>query len=111
MHRGPTLRSRFRERERSGGKVEGRQRYPTEQLAITRAPPQPTGDHEMNHQIQIIIERKHDALAKTVERTDVLALDLREGRVDRPKHEGAESARTLDRLAHDAGSQRFEICE
>src|SRR5687768_11470942 len=111
MNRGAALGPGLRERERSGWEVECRERYPPKELSAARPPAQTAGDHEMNHEIQIVLEREHDSLAKAIERAYTFAFDLYERRLDRSKHKGAENPRVLYALTDHPWCQRLEIGE
>src|SRR5688572_7976467 len=83
MNRGAPLGPGFGERERSARKLERRQGDLPEELSIACAPPEPPRDHEVNHEMEIILEHEEDSLPETVERAHAFAFDLGKRRIDR----------------------------
>src|SRR5919108_2849663 len=111
MKRRAPLSARFSERERPCRKVKRCQRDPSEELATARTPAQPAGDHQMNDEVEIVVERERDAFADTVDRADTSTLDLRKRRIHRAQYEGADDLCLLDRLIDESRPERFEVGE
>src|SRR5437763_2030602 len=74
VKRGTLLRSRLGERECTGGKLEQREGESRRRLLTTREPAQPPGDHEVEHEKELVLEREHDALAHPAHAAHALSL-------------------------------------
>jgi hypothetical protein len=87
----PLLRPGLAHRERPAVELEDRLR-----AALGRLPMQPPGDHEVQLEEEVVGELEDDPLADAADVARPLSFDGLQGRVDRPKQEGA---------AHDDAAQ------
>ena len=67
-----------------------------------RQPAQSAGDHQVQHQKQLVFEREHDALAQPAHAGNALALGVGDRRQRGAQHEEADKADVLEALAGDA---------
>jgi len=72
-------------------------------------PVQPAGDHQMQHQKEIILERHDDPLADAAIPRDSFAVGFRQWRVNRPHQKGMCDAYLPETLADGSLLQRFDI--
>ena len=88
---GALLGARLGEEEPTGVELEHRQRAAPGHLPLRRAPPEPAGDHEVDHEEAFPLEREHDPLAESLDPRDTRAHE----RIDRRRH-GTHEEGTLD---------------
>ena len=74
-----------------------------------RLPVQAPGDHQMDDDEPLVLERDHHALAETPHAGDGAAEDVAEGRVHRAQDERRGQAQRLEARAADALAQRFHV--
>src|SRR4051812_47124161 len=64
MERCTLARASFREREHAAREGEGREEDPRRRLGIALEPAEPPGDHQVEYEKTLVLEREHDALAE-----------------------------------------------
>lgn len=74
-----------------------------------RAPPQTSGNHQVDDEKQIGAEFQHDALADTPNAGHRLAVDRFERWIDGAEDEGAKELQALETMANDEPLERLEI--
>ena len=77
------LRAGLGEQQRARVELERRERERAGQLRARRVPLQPAGDHQVDHDEQLALERDHDALAEPLDASTTPSLRLRRA-ADRP---------------------------
>ena len=70
---------------------------------------QSSGNHEMNHQPQVIVQTDGHAFANPPQFANLAALDIAERRYRGTKHEGASHPDSLQSSAHDSRSERRQV--
>ena len=106
MERRALLGVGFRQHQRAVGEIECRQPQLPRQRRACLPPVEPPGDHQMQHQIELIIEVKHDALAEPRQLAHRQPFEGFQRRIDGPQQERAAEPNALQLLADDARFQR-----
>ena len=83
-------------------KVERREPHPARRARAGRAPVKPAGDHQVDDDEQLTLEREDDALPQAAEPHHGPALDLGHRRIDRAEDERARQTEPLERPPEDA---------
>jgi len=73
------------------------------------APVQAPGNHQVQHQLEILLHAEGDALADAPKPLHGLALHSLEGRLGGAQKEGARDADTFERLVEDAPLEGFNV--
>jgi len=94
----------FREHERAGGKIERCEIVAPAELCVRRPPMQSSGDHQMEHEPQVVVEADRDALADAPQLAHGASLHARERRVGGAQQEDARDAYPFERLTDDTCS-------
>ena len=79
------------------------------QLRAPRLPVQPAGDHQVEDEEEVVVEREDDALAEPRDASDHLPLDRAERRRRRSHQKRADQPNAVDRLADDPRGKRFDV--
>ena len=96
------LRARLGEEEAAVREVEGRQRVLGRELDAGGLPVEPPGDHQVQHQPQLVVQPQGDPLADAADLPDGLAARRIERRIEGPDEERAVDPDPLETLADDA---------
>jgi hypothetical protein len=111
VKRSATLRARLGEQKGSVREVHGQEADLAGHLAAWRFPLEAAGNHQVEHQEDVLVELHHEALAQSMQRND-MPTDCRiEGRIDRPQQERAGETHPLDSLADHARTERGDVEE
>src|SRR5262245_49479671 len=95
VQRSALLRARFREHQGAALEPERERDLSRELRGPVRSPLQPSGDHEMKDEPDVVVEADRDALTEPLERDDGRALDRVERRIDAAEQKRRENARAL----------------
>ncbi len=95
--------------DRAGGEVERRDAELAGNAPARRAPVEAARDHQVEHQVELLLEADHQALAEPAEQRHPPALGGRDGRLHRAQEERAPEPHALERLRQDAGLQALEV--
>src|SRR5579864_707156 len=115
MNRRSLFGSRFREGENARGEVKGGQRrvlaanLDAARLWPSRFPMQPAGDHQVQDEIQVIIETPDDALSQPEHVVYSSAVQLAQGRLVRSQKKWAADFRLLQHLSPNPRPQPFDV--
>ena len=109
MQRRAALGAGFGERERPVREVEQRERDAAGRLAARLQPHEAAGDHQVQHEEQVVVEREDEALAEPANRAHGLAVHDLERR-----HRGAQQERVAqfdprEHLPDDTRLERFAV--
>ena len=85
--------------------VERREPDPARRARARRSPVEAAGDHQVDDDEELALEREDDALAQAAEPHDGPALDLGHRRIDRAEDERARQAEPLERRPRTRGSR------
>jgi hypothetical protein len=102
VQRGSPFRARLGQNQRTVGKIERRQTLSTGEHGVGRAPVQPTGNHQMQYQPEIIFQANRDPFADAPQLLHGLALGTGERWLHSSQQEWAGQAHVLQLLAGDA---------
>ena len=91
------------------GEVEGGEPDLPRQPRARALPVQAAGDHQVQHQEEIAVERDDDALAEARDPDHVAPTGVGERRVDGAEHERAGQAHALEPGPADARVERFDV--
>jgi len=111
VERRPLPGARLGEDERAVGEVEREERAPAADPPAGPAPVQASGDHEVEDQEQIALEREHDPLPEAAQPDDAPALGAGDRRGDRAEEERAAQADALEALFLDTRRECREVRE
>src|SRR5579863_9626543 len=103
------LRSRLSEKQAPVWKIESGQATGARDFDAARAPVEPSSDHQMQHQPQIVVQPNGDAFADTSQDSDGFACGARKWRISRTQQKGTDQSDMLQRLAKDALFERFNV--
>ena len=78
-------------------------------LLAGREPAQPAGDHQVDDEEELALEREDDALAEPLDADDNLAFDRGNRRRHRAQQERMADADALETVADDLGRQALEV--
>ncbi len=106
---GAPLLARLGEEQRAVGEVESGETVAARDRRAVRLPPQPPRDHEVQHDEVVVVETERDALAEPTELLHHAPRHVGDRGIDGPQQEGARDPERLERAAHHARSQRFQI--
>src|SRR5947209_18631388 len=101
MQRCAALRAGLGQHERSSRKIEGSQILTSRQLCFRRSPVQSSSNHQMQHQPEITLESKRNALTDSPQLTHNATFDARNRWLCSPKQKGARNLHSLERLPND----------
>jgi hypothetical protein len=102
VDRRTALRACFGEDERAVVEVERRETEFARDLRPFRQPLQPAGDHEVEDDEHLVLEREDDALAEAAKGYDAFAGEIGGRGLDGPQHERVAETEFLERMAEHA---------
>src|SRR5687768_3209774 len=108
MQRRALLRSRLGERQLAVGKLECREDVAWHPLRWFE-PVQPTRNHEMHDDVQIVVYARDDPLAEPADRANGLVGHAVQGRVYRAQQKWRVQVEHDDRLADDAAFEGLDV--
>src|SRR5579884_3219277 len=111
MKRRAPLRSGLCQRQRAFRKIERSQVPAAGEADLRRAPVQPSGDHQMNHQPEISLQTDRDPFADVAQAAYNPAIDAGERRLRCSQKERAGEAHSLERLTDGARLERADVGE
>jgi hypothetical protein len=103
------LRSRLGQHQRAVRKIERRQIVASRELGAGGAPVQPSGNHEMDDQPQIVVEANGHTFADSLKAAHGVSLHRGERRFGAAQQECAGEAHLEQRLADDSLLERADI--
>lgn len=106
---GAALGAGFGEPEEAGIEGEHCEQIATAELGRGGVPMQPAGDHQMEDEPEVAVETDRDALAEAVDVSHHTTLTGGNRRVGGTHQEQRANRDTLERMAEDARTQRFDI--
>src|SRR5262249_38876352 len=111
LHRRALLRSGFGQPQRAVRELKrGEHDFRAQpQLFAARSPTQPAGNHQMNDQKEVRLERQDDPLADAADASDFPTDDRLNRRRHRPQDEWTLNMEPLQRVIHDGGRQRLRV--
>src|SRR5260370_20307320 len=109
IQRRASFRSRFRQQQTAVREIEGRKTARPRHFDTTGAPVQPPGDHEVQHQPQIVFESDGYPLADSAQLADLPPFHALKRRIHAAKQERTRQANMLERLRENALLERFDI--
>ena len=89
--------------------VEGHQAQLLVQRCAALAPAQPAGDHQVQHQVQLVPHVEHDALADARKALHLAPHGAGERRHCRAQQKRARHAHALERAAHELVLQALDV--
>src|SRR5439155_12065864 len=96
IERSALLRARFGDQQRPARKIEGCEPDLPGRLRSARAPAKPAGDHQVEDEKELGLERDDEALAEAAEPDHPLALRIANRRIDRAQEKGAREPDPLE---------------
>ena len=104
-----SARASLGEDQAAGGKIERGQADLSRDRRSAIAPAQASGDHQVEHQEQLITEIEDDPFTHPLQADDGPSLQLRGRRLDGADDEGIAEPKTVERLTAHARSKRLQI--
>lgn len=111
MDRRASFRSRLGEQKRAVAEVERGKAKPGRNLRARREPLQPAGDHQMNDDEEIAVERDDDALADALQPNHSVPDELVGSGLDRAEDERIRKSNLRQSLTDDSTLERLDIDE
>jgi hypothetical protein len=105
VERGPLLGAGLGHDQRARREIECRQPDPARRLCARRLPVQPPGDHQMDDDKQLLLERDDQPLPEPTKADDRLAAHGAHRRIDRSQQERREQPHPLQARPHNARRQ------
>ncbi len=109
MERGASLGACLGQHQAALGEVERGEPEAADEHRARRPPVQPAGDHQMEHDEQLVVEADDDALAEARQPAHGPATKGGDRRVDGAQHEGVSEPDILQRPTRQAALQRLDI--
>src|SRR5438067_8688893 len=103
------LRPSFRQHQRAVWKIESGKLIASRQLGSDGTPMQPSGDHQVKHQPQIVFHTNCDALADAPQLAHLASFNASERRLYRAQQEGVCQPYMFDGFTDDASLQRDHV--
>src|SRR5689334_6484478 len=95
--------------QRSSGEFEHRERELATGASACRPPPKSAGDHQVDHDKEIVFQPEDDTLSHAPQLDDSFALDGSGRWIDRAEYKRISNKEAVQRLAEHAGTQLPEI--
>ena len=109
VKRGAPLRARLRQHEGSRGEVERRESGLRRDLGAGAPPVKSAGDHQVDDEEELPVERDHDAFSEAAQARHPPADRGVERRIDRAEQERARQAHPLEPGPDDSRLQRLDV--
>jgi hypothetical protein len=104
MNRRAFLRSCLCEAQAAVSEVEGSQAQAARELDAARFPPQSACDHQVDDEVEVILEPEDDALPQAFDGQDSFARDLAHRRIVGPDNEGTGDSGLFDHTVDDVST-------
>jgi hypothetical protein len=101
VHGGAPFRTGLGQHQRAGVEIDGCQLMAPGEFHAGRAPMEPAGDHQMNHDPQVAFESDRDTFSYAFEPEHAQTLESRDRRFGRTQQEGTRDPHALDDATRD----------